>query len=56
MKTMRDVNGIKIRLDNSLCCQGKPKRETQVFINLKILIYAMAAFAVVGWIICEISK
>ncbi len=52
---MKDINGIKIKLDNSLC-QGKPKRDKQVYINLKILIYAMAAFAVVGWIICEISK
>lgn len=53
--TMYDISGNPIRLDSSVG-QGKPNRDKHVYINMKILLYAMSALAILGWIICELFK
>ena len=52
---MKDMYGKDLKIDKSLC-QSKPNREKHVHMNMKILLYAIFALCVIGWIICQFVK
>ena len=54
-RDMYDSYGKPISVDSAIG-QGKPNREKYVYVNMKILLYAMSALAILGWVICEVFK